>query len=63
MLFTVEPWAFDFTGRGRIILGDPILVTEQLTEVTDPKFVQRHVLTLALNQKTNEEVMLKIRYE
>lgn len=58
-----EPWIFDFTGRGRIILGDPILVTKQLTEVTDPRFAQRQALTLALNQKTNEGVVLKIRYE
>lgn len=59
----METWDFDFTGRGRIILGDPILVIKQLTEITDPTFVQRQVLTLALNQKTNERIMLKIRYE
>lgn len=59
----MEPWAFDFTGRVRIILGDPILVTKQLAETTDLRFVQRQVLTLALNQRTNERIMLKIRYE
>ncbi|GFF95207.1 hypothetical protein IFM53868_07905 [Aspergillus udagawae] len=56
-------WRFDLTNRVRIILGRPILIEEQLTELPDPRYSERQVLTLARYTDTDEPVMLKIRYE
>lgn len=52
------PKAYDFT-----ILDRPVLIEEQLIEVTDQKFGQRHILTLASYMNNKEEIMLKIRHE
>lgn len=62
-LFSMPPWAFDFTGRCGEIDDRPVLIEEQLTEITDHKFGQRHVLTLARYMDDEQEIMVKIRHE
>ncbi|OJJ31244.1 hypothetical protein ASPWEDRAFT_176334 [Aspergillus wentii DTO 134E9] len=56
-------WSFDFTSRIRKINKRPIKVEKQLREDTCDSFGVRHVLTLARYLDTDEEVMLKIRYD
>ena len=62
-LFTMAPWAFDFTDRFGPIGDRTVLIEKQLTEITDHKFAQRHVLALARYMDNGEEIMLKIRHE
>lgn len=61
--FTMPPWAFDFTDRFGPIGDRTVLIEKQLTEITDLKFAQRHVLALARYMDNGEEIMLKIRHE
>lgn len=56
-------WKFDLTGRVRTIHGRPIRIQEQLTELSDPRYSERQVLTLARYMDTNQPIMLKIHYE
>ncbi|RHZ62615.1 hypothetical protein CDV55_104452 [Aspergillus turcosus] len=56
-------WKFDLTGRVRTILGRPIRIEEQLSELDDERYSERQVLTLARYMDTDEPIMLKIRYE
>lgn len=58
------PQAYDFTNRILEFNGDrSIWIEEQLTEVTDQKFGQRHILTLARYMDNDEEIIFKICYE
>lgn len=56
-------WDFEFTDRLRKINQRGVKIEEQLTEFLNIRFGQRHVLTLARYLDTNEDIMLKIRYE
>ncbi|KAI9926424.1 hypothetical protein MW887_004189 [Aspergillus wentii] len=56
-------WAFDFTGRVREIHNRHIKIEKQLSEHLDDQSGQRHVLALARYLDTDEEIMLKIRYD
>lgn len=58
----MSTWAINFTGRRRKIKGRTIYIKKQPTEVEDPKFGKRQVLTLA-RYGTIEPILLKIRYE
>lgn len=58
------PKAYDFNNRILEMKNErPILIEEQLTEVTDQKFGQRHILALARYMDNEEEIMVKIRHE
>lgn len=46
-----------------MILGKLYCFEEQLSEVTDPRYAQRQVLTLARCEEDGTPVMIKIRYE
>ena len=59
----MPPWAFDFTDRFGPIGDRTVLIEKQLTEITDHKFAQRHVLALGRTRDNGQEIMLKIRYE
>lgn len=59
----MNEWYFDFTGRRRVILDKLYCFEEQLSEVTDPRYAQRQVLTLARCEEDGTPVMIKIRYE
>ncbi|XHG03716.1 hypothetical protein AWENTII_007009 [Aspergillus wentii] len=55
--------AFDFTGRVREIHNRHVKIEKQLSEHLDDQSGQRHVLALARYLDTDEEIMLKIRYD
>ncbi|ODM19552.1 hypothetical protein SI65_04536 [Aspergillus cristatus] len=57
------PWAFDLSNKQGLIDDQPIRIEKQLTEVADLKYGQRHVLALAHNMDTGDEIILKIRYD
>lgn len=59
----MDPWAFDFSNRCGQIGKRPVLIEKQLTEITDHKFRQRHVLTLGRYTDNGEKIMIKIRHE
>lgn len=62
----MSTWAINFTGRRRNIKGRTIYIKKQPTEVEDPRFGKRQVLTLARYENPNgtiEPILRKIRYE
>lgn len=58
-------WFRDLEGRIFNLkeINMSVKIEKQLTEVTDPRMAQRHVLTHARVQETGSSVMVKVRYE
>ncbi|KAI9925068.1 hypothetical protein MW887_006476 [Aspergillus wentii] len=56
-------WDFESTIGLRKINQRSVKIEEQLIESLNIRFGQRHVLTLARYLDTNEDIMLKIRYD
>ncbi|PYI05176.1 hypothetical protein BO78DRAFT_346135 [Aspergillus sclerotiicarbonarius CBS 121057] len=56
-------WAFSLEGRVFDIDGRKLKIEEQLSEVLDPRFGQRHVLAKTRNIDNKRPSLLKIRYQ
>lgn len=56
-------WNFDLEGKICRIDKRTLVIEEQLTEVFNELQAQRHCLTLARDQDTDEPFLLKVRYE
>ncbi|EAU35598.1 predicted protein [Aspergillus terreus NIH2624] len=56
-------WNFDLEGKICRIDKRTLVIEEQLTEVFNELQAQRHCLTLARDQDTDEPFLLKVRYD